>query len=131
MIYRDYSKRLCIYTAASDLLWSGVVTQFPPQDLIKPHSEQSHQLLAFLSDFFNTTQLGWSVLQKEAYAVLVTLERVYWLETTPEGFDLYTNHNNLIPSSLSGFGFMADAFSKGATLGCASEHLQLNLFPNP
>ena len=87
---------MCVYTDAFDLLWSGIVTQVPHGDLQKPHLEQQHSPLAFLSGRFNDTQLGWSVLEKEAYAVLATLERMHWVVATPEGFDLYTDHNDLV-----------------------------------
>jgi len=94
--HRDETQRLCIYTDASDTVWSGIVTQVPPIDLSKPHSEQRHSPLAFLSGRFSSTQLGWSTLEKEAYAVLASLQRMHWLAATPNGFDLYTDHNNLI-----------------------------------
>lgn len=94
--HRDGSQRLCVYTDASDTVWSGIVTQVPIEDISKPHSEQSHSALAFLSGRFNATQLGRSVLETEAFAVLATLERMHWLAATPSGFDLFTDHNNLI-----------------------------------
>jgi len=40
--------------------------------------------------------MGWSILEKEAYAVLAILQRMHWLVPTSSGFDLYTDHNNLI-----------------------------------
>ena len=94
--HRDESKRLCVFTDASDTVWSGIVTQVCPDDLPKPHMDQDHDPLAFLSGRFNATQLGWSILEKEAYAILATLERMHWIAATPSGFDLYTDHNNLI-----------------------------------
>lgn len=39
---------------------------------------------------------GWSTLEKEAYAVLDSIERSNWLESAEDGFDLFTDHNNLI-----------------------------------
>ena len=65
-------------------------------DINKTHQQQRHAPLAFLSDRFDKTQLGWAVLEKEAYAVMNTLDRMHWLAATPDGFDLYTDHNNLI-----------------------------------
>ena len=94
--HRDETQRLCVYTDASDTVWSGIFTQVPREDLSKPHSEQCHQPLAFLSGRFNKTQLGWAIIEKEVYAVLASLERMHWLAATPDGFDLYTDHNNLI-----------------------------------
>ena len=96
LAHRDESQRLVVYTDASDTVWSGIITQVPPRDLNKPHAEQQHSPLAFCSGVFNATQLGWSVLEKEAFAILATLERMHWLVATSAGFDLYTDHNNLI-----------------------------------
>lgn len=94
--HRDMKKRLCVYTDASDGFWSGMLTQVPHEDLSKKHQLQKHEPLAFLSGQFNKTQMGWSVLEKEAYAVMATLDRMHWLVANPDGFDLFTDHNNLI-----------------------------------
>lgn len=94
--HRDPSQRLCVYTDASDIAWSGIVTQVPVEDISQPNKTQRHSPIAFLSGRFDKTQLGWSVLEKEAYAVMSTLDRMHWIVATPDGFDLYTDHNNLI-----------------------------------
>ena len=94
--HRDFSKRLCVYTDASDTIWSAILTQVPFTDLKLPAMEQRHEPLAFLSGRFNKKQLGWSTLEKEAYAVLASLSRSHWITATPSGFDLYTDQNNLV-----------------------------------
>lgn len=94
--HRDETKRLCWFPDACDSVWSAIITQVPFKDLTKPHVEQDHEPLAFLSGRFSATQLGWSILEKEAYAAVASLERMHWLAATPAGFDLYTDHNNLI-----------------------------------
>ena len=96
LTHRDSRKRLCVYTDASDVIWSGIITQVPKEELKLKHSNQNHEPLAFLSGRFNETQLRWSTLEKEAYAILASLERMHWLVSTPDGFDLYTDHNNII-----------------------------------
>lgn len=96
LAHRDISRRLCVYTDASDLIWSGIVTQVPPEDLSLPHVDQRHQPLSFLSGHFTGPQLGWSTLEKEAFAIMATVERMHWLLATTDGFDLYTDHHNLI-----------------------------------
>lgn len=96
LAHRDDTKRLCIYTDASDTHWSGIVTQVPLSDTSLSHLEQAHDPLAFHSGRFSETQLGWSTLEKEAYAVLASVERSHWLAACPAGFDLFTDHNNLI-----------------------------------
>ncbi len=68
----------------------------PTKTAALPHAEQFHQPLAFLSGKFNKTQVGWSILEKEAYAIVAATNRMHWVLAVPEGFDLYTDHNNLI-----------------------------------
>ena len=96
LAHRDPTQRLCVYTDASDFVWSGIVTQVPSNDVSKPYKEQRHAPIAFLSGQFDATQLGWSTLEKEAFAVMNTLDRMHWLVSTIEGFDLFTDHNNLV-----------------------------------
>lgn len=94
--HRDEEKLLCIYTDASDSVWSGILTQVPFEDLVQPHEDQRHDPLGFLSGRFDRTQSSWSILEKEAYAVMATLEHMHWLASVPSGFDLFTDHNNLV-----------------------------------
>lgn len=96
LAHRDANQRLCVYTDASDFLRSGIVTQVPPIDISKPYAKQRHQPLAFLSGHFSGPQIRWSILEKEAFAIMATTERMHWLLATPDGFDLYTDHQNLI-----------------------------------
>lgn len=65
-------------------------------DVHLPHQEQRHKPLSFLSGRFDKAQLFRSVLEKEACAFMNTLDRMQGLVATPAGFDLYTDHNNLI-----------------------------------
>lgn len=65
LTHRDVAMRLCVYIDASDLVWSGVVTQLPPGDLSKPHVDQRHHPLTFLSERFTGSQLGWYTVEKE------------------------------------------------------------------
>ena len=94
--YRDGPQRHCVYTDASDTVWSGIVTQAPLEDFSKLHSEQSRSALAILSGRFNSTQLVCFILEKEAFVVLATLEYMHWVAATPSGLGLFTDHNNLI-----------------------------------
>ena len=94
--YRDHEKRLCFFTDASDVGWSAIVTQVPYEDLRRQQQHQHHQPLAFLSGQFNSTQVRWSTIEKEAFAILSAVKRMHWLAAAPEGFDIYTDHNNLV-----------------------------------
>ena len=72
--HRDTNKATCIYTDASDLHWSAVVTQCDPTELEKDVSEQNHRPLAFLSSSFKKSELKWSTFEKEAFAIYQTFK---------------------------------------------------------
>ena len=96
LAHRDIEKRLCVFTDASEFFWGGIVTQIPTGDITKAHVEKSHEPLAFISGKFNSTQIRWSTLEKEGFAIMETLRRMHWIVATSKGFDLFTDHNNLI-----------------------------------
>lgn len=73
----DIDKRLCVYTDASECFWSGLVTQIPMEDLSKLCYEQRHEPLAFLSGHFSDSSLRWSTIEKEAYAIMATVDRMH------------------------------------------------------
>lgn len=96
LAHRDPSQHLCVYTDASDLARDGIITQVPLLDVTRPQKEQRPSPLSFLSGRFVKTQLGWSVLEKECYEAMKTVDRMQWLFAAPAGFYLYTDHKNLI-----------------------------------
>lgn len=71
--HRDEALRLSVFTDASDSFWYVVLTQVSP---VKTYYEQIHGPPAFISGLFESTKLGWSVLEKLAYEVLVTVSRM-------------------------------------------------------
>jgi RNase H-like domain found in reverse transcriptase len=73
-----------------------VATQVPPADLELPRSEQRHEPLAFFSGSFTGAMRRWAIIEKQAYAIVVSCERLYWLLQRPDGFSLFTDHNNLV-----------------------------------
>lgn len=70
MAHVDFEKRLCVFTNASEFLWSGVVTRVPTEDLSLSSAEQRHEPLAFLSRPFRDAELHWKTLEKEAHAIM-------------------------------------------------------------
>lgn len=60
--YREPDKRLCLYTDASEVFWSGLITQVCHTPISLPHKQQEHQPLEFLSGKFNSTKNGWAIL---------------------------------------------------------------------
>lgn len=73
-----------------------MVTQIPRDQTTLPHAEQHQDPLDFHSGRFSRTQMGWSTLEKEAFAVVASIERSHWLASRSDGFNLFTDHNNLI-----------------------------------
>lgn len=112
LAHRNSSMYLAIYTDASDTHWSGIVTQIPINDIDKPHGAQSHDPLDLLSVSFTNTQLCGETVEKEDFAIIASVERVHYMATTPQGFDLYTYHANLV--------FILDPLSLSTDLGKAS-----------
>lgn len=95
-VHRDLSQRLCVYIDTSDLAWAGIITQVSMSDAHRRRNEQRHTPTSHHSGRLRKTQLGWSIVEEVAYAVVNTLDRTHWLVATPAGFDLYTDHKNLI-----------------------------------
>jgi RNase H-like domain found in reverse transcriptase/Reverse transcriptase (RNA-dependent DNA polymerase)/Integrase core domain/Integrase zinc binding domain/Chromo (CHRromatin Organisation MOdifier) domain len=89
-------QRVCLYTDASNDFWSAIITQVPPTDLDLSPCDQRHAPLAFLSGKFTGPMKRWPIIEKEAYAILTSCERMAWLLQRPEGFSLYTDHRNLV-----------------------------------
>lgn len=96
LAHRDSEKKLCFYADASDTHWAGITTQVPMADLHKPHSLKRHEPLSFLSGHFTDTQMRWSTFEKEAFGIMSTLDKMHWLASSADSFELYTDHNNLI-----------------------------------
>ena len=59
--------------------------------------EQSPEPLApaFLSGVFNGPEKGWSIPEKEAYAVVAAVDKLDYLLLRQKGFVLLTDHRNL------------------------------------
>jgi hypothetical protein len=90
------TKRVCLYTDASQDYWSAIATQVPRQDLDLPRASQRHEPLAFLSGVFKGAMRRRAIVEKEAYAIIASCTRLDWLLHRPDGFSLFTDHHNLI-----------------------------------
>lgn len=95
LAYIDPKKRLCIYIDASDYFWWGVVTQIPHSDGSLPCIDQRHKPLAFLLGQFQDSSLQWSTIEREAYKLFASTERIRWLLASKQSFDLYKGHSDL------------------------------------
>lgn len=63
-MHRDSQKLLCVYTDASDQIWSGVMTQMPRKALSRAHVNRRHVPLEFLSGQFTNCQFWSSILER-------------------------------------------------------------------
>jgi hypothetical protein len=71
----DHSRVPPLYDASQDY-WSAIATQVPPADLDLPQEDQRHEPLAFVSDPFTGTKRRWPIIEKEAYAIVASCERL-------------------------------------------------------
>lgn len=99
LAHLNEKKILCVYTDSSGTDWSGMVTQLTYDDGSLTHSAQRHvplELHSGHSGRFDLTQMGWSTTQKEAYAMLASVERSHWLTACPSCFEVYFDNNDII-----------------------------------
>lgn len=96
---------LCVFTDASDLHWSGIVTQRRVADGTLPIMNQRHQPLLFVSSSFKDAQTRWAIVDKEAYAIKETCCTARHILTAKTSFTIFTDHRNLAfifaPASVS------------------------------
>lgn len=94
--HRDSTLRLSIYTDSCDATWYGLATQIPREDVTNSREKQRHSPLPFLSGHFTATEIRWCILEKKAFLIMATTERLRWMLATSDGFDLHTGYHNPI-----------------------------------
>ena len=83
LAYPDFSKPFALFTDASDDCIGGALTQVNDDGVYRPIHYLSHKL--------SDTQTRWSVIEKELYAIVFSLQRFkYLLYGHP--FKIYTDH---------------------------------------
>jgi hypothetical protein len=88
LAHPDPTKRVCVFTDASDLHWGAVISQVSMDSMDKPVEDQDHAPLMFVSGTFSGAASRWAIVEKEAYAIEETLRRGDYLLQ-------YTVHANL------------------------------------
>ena len=78
--YPDLSKPYTIYTDASRIGWSRVLTQKEPDAKRRVKSYP----ICFVSCQFRGSQLNWAALTKEAYAIYMSIRRLTFYLTDTE-----------------------------------------------
>jgi hypothetical protein len=102
----DESKELCLITDASDSYWAAVVTMVSPEEMHLPLQDRSHSPLLFMSGAFRGSAVNWSIVDKEAAAIVYSCAKAEYLLRRDRPFYAYTDHKNLAsilsPSTGSG-----------------------------
>ena len=105
LVYPQKDMVQCLYTDANEYNSSAVVTQIPVDDLGKPVSQQRHEPLGFCGHKFAGSQLNWSIVEKEGFAVVDALSKLDYLLMNDRPFRLFVDHKNLTqifsPSTVS------------------------------
>jgi RNase H-like domain found in reverse transcriptase len=91
----DPKQRICVFTDASDSIYSGIITQVPEHHLDLPVHDQQHQPLAFTSGRFRGSQERWTIPEKEEFAVIETVTKHSYLLLAAEQFSILSDHLNL------------------------------------
>lgn len=94
--HRNFPSRLCVFTDPLDTVCSEIITQLPRTYLGRIQKAQRYESFAFLPGRFNSTQLGWPVLERKAYAVMATFEKRHWFVATSDCFQLHMDQETLV-----------------------------------
>ncbi|GMF39813.1 unnamed protein product [Phytophthora fragariaefolia] len=94
--FPDDSATTCLFTDASDVGYAVIVTQVAGFDPKKPATEQEHRLIHCTSGTFTGSQCNWTVIEKEAYPIVVACDKLGYLLLRPKPYRMYCDHRNLI-----------------------------------
>ncbi|KAE8967332.1 hypothetical protein PR001_g28136, partial [Phytophthora rubi] len=96
LVLPDDSDEICVFTDASDLGWSIILTIVSNWDTVKDITAQDHQLVHCMSGTFKGASQHWGVTEKEAYPIITAATDLDYLLIRSKGFRLYSDHRNLI-----------------------------------
>ena len=86
---------MCVFTDASDMFWSAVITQFAPGDIDKPVPEQHRKPLAFSGSQFKKAELSWTTFEKEGFSIFQTFTKLDYILMSCKPPHVYTDGANL------------------------------------
>lgn len=105
LAHPSLQKVSCLFKDASERNWSGILSQIPQEDCDQPFADQLHEPLAFLSGSFKGGSSRWSTAEKEASAIVNSVERLDYLLLRPSGSNFLRIIANfflfIIPRSLA------------------------------
>ena len=84
-----------LFTDASQEGWGSVLFQIEHYDPSKEISSQKCEPLYFLSGSFSGASHRWSIPEKEAFAIVESVERLDFILIRPKAFFIMTDHRNL------------------------------------
>jgi len=84
----------CLFTDASEGYWAAILTQIPEDQVGILVEDQNHEPLGFLSGAFTKHSSHWSIVEKEAYAVVFSMEQFHYM-TASGTVHIFTDHANL------------------------------------
>ena len=86
-----------LMTDASDFAWGSVLFQLPIwNEGAKLSDQENIEPLSMLSGVFRDAQVNWSTPEKEAFAIVESVERLRYFLIRPTGFYILTDHRNLL-----------------------------------
>ena len=95
LAYPKSGHLLCLFPDASETHWASITTQVPKSESNLELEEQQHEALSFLSGSFTGSAFNWSVVEKEAFAVVESMSKLKHLTASHEVLP-FTDHANLV-----------------------------------
>jgi RNase H-like domain found in reverse transcriptase/Integrase zinc binding domain len=86
--------RICFHRCVAKVLVGRSISG-PPKDLDKLLADQRHEPLAFISSTFKGISSRWPIVEKEAFAIVKTTDRLDFFLLHPNGFSLFCDRRNL------------------------------------
>ena len=94
MAVPDKDKELCLFTDASTVGCSIIVTQTTKEELNKPVREQKHDIVFMTTHRWDDTERRWHISSQEAYPIVLALNRLDYLFAGRK-LNIFMDHKNL------------------------------------
>ena len=94
LLYPDPSKAYHLFTDASNHTWLGVLTQQWSNSEKSSDEELTYHLIMYQSGTFSTSQLKWSTIVKECYAIMMSFQKMAF-DLWDAGVTLRSDHTPL------------------------------------
>lgn len=96
MAFPTDEDEVCVFSDASRLGFSVVITLVHHWDANLPVEEQEHVMVVCKGGLFKDSQLNWTITEKEAYPIVMACSNLSYLLLRRRGFRLFCDHSNLI-----------------------------------